>query len=410
MKLSTTRRQAIQSFAAFVAGSPLFETQRLEAQQDPERDQSRIKALYELETTFEFEPIAAAKLTRAIYDYTVYGSGGEFTLRRNREAFDWVDLISAPVPASAAVQTATTVLGTEMQYPIMVAPSATQGPLHPDAELATRKGATAASNTPMIVSNNSSQPFAKIAAVPGCPLWVQLYPRQVLEANKTYLDAAITAGAKAVVVTVDQQAPVYERALRGRNLSGRGGQQVAEEGGGGTGAAGGGRGGRGGASANNPYRLPMNRLWYEWKFFDDIRSFVKVPILAKGIVTAEDALLCLEHGVDAIYVSNHGGRSLDYGPSTFEVLPEIVDAVRGRVPVVFDSGVRRGADILKALALGASAVCIGRAVRWGLAAYGPEGVQKVLEILQAELKQAMMQTGRTTLAAIDRKIERVNFK
>lgn len=385
----------------------MFESQLLRAQLDPERDQSRIRALRELETTFDFEPIAFAKLPRVIYDYTVYGSGGEFTLRRNREAFDWVDLIPAPAPGGAVIQTATTVLGTEMQYPIMVAPSATQAPLHPDAEIATRKGATAASSTPMIVSNNASLPFARVAAGPGCPLWVQLYPKQALDANKTYLDAAIAAGAKAVVVTVDQQAPVYERALRGRNLGARGG---ADEGGSGAG----GRGGRGGggavASASNPYRLSMNRLWYEWKFFDDIRSFVKVPILAKGIVTAEDALLCLEHGVDAIYVSNHGGRSLDYGPSTLEALPEIVDAVRGRVPVVLDSGIRRGADILKALALGASAVGVGRAIRWGLAAYGPEGVQKVLEILQAELKLAMMQTGRTTLASIDRKIERVNFK
>jgi 4-hydroxymandelate oxidase len=400
---SATRRTAIQSFAAFVAGSPLFNANMLQGQQDPVRDQSRIKALNELETTFDFEPVAFAKLIRSIYDYTAYGSGGEFTMRRNREAFDWADLIPAPSPASAPIQTGTTVLGTEMQYPIMVSPSALQGQLHPDGEAATRKGATAASNTPMIVSNNSTLPYAKVATGPGCPLWVQLYPKQAFDANKNYLEGAIDAGAKAVVVTVDQQAPVYERALRGRNLTGRGGALL--EGGGG------GRGGRSAVgSADNPYRLPMNRLWYEWKFFDEVRSYVKVPILAKGIVTAEDAMLCLQHGVDAIYVSNHGGRSLDYGPSTLEVLPEIVDAVRGRAPVVFDGGIRRGADILKALALGANAVCIGRAVRWGLAAYGAEGVQRVLEILQAELKQTMMQTGCTTLASIDRKIERVNFK
>ena len=410
MTRSATRRTAIQSFAAFVAGSPLFDTQLLQAQQDPVRDQSRIKALSELEVTFDFEPIAFAKLVRSIYDYTAYGSGGEFTLRRNREAFEWADLIQAPAPASAAIQTATTVLGTPMQYPILVSPSATQSQLYPDGEIAMRKGATAAANTPMIVSNNSTLPFAKVAAGPGCPLWVQLYPKQDFDANKTYLEAAIADGAKAVVVTVDQQAPVYERALRGRNLGGRGGPFIEGGAGAGRGAApAAGRGGRG-AQPGNPYRLSMNRLWYEWKFFDELRSYVKVPILAKGIVTAEDALLCLDHGVDAIYVSNHGGRSLDYGPSTFEVLPEIVDAVRGRVPVVFDSGIRRGSDILKALGLGASAVCIGRAVRWGLAAYGAEGVQKVLEILQAELKQAMMQTGRTTLASLDRKIERVNFK
>ena len=132
-------------------------------------------------------------------------------------------------------------------------------------------------------------------------------------------------------------------------------------------------------------------------------------MLAKGILTAEDAKLCLECGLDGVYVSNHGGRSLDYSPSTLEVLPEIVDAVGGKVPVLFDSGVRRGADALKALALGARAVCLGRVPRWGLGAYGAPGVQRILEILQAELVQAMAYTGRPTLASINRSIVRADF-
>jgi isopentenyl diphosphate isomerase/L-lactate dehydrogenase-like FMN-dependent dehydrogenase len=132
-------------------------------------------------------------------------------------------------------------------------------------------------------------------------------------------------------------------------------------------------------------------------------------MLAKGILTGEDAKLCLEHGVDGIYVSNHGGRSLDYGPSTLEALPEIVAAVGGRVPVIFDGGIRRGTDILKALALGASAVCLGRVPRWGLGAYGAAGVQRVVEILQAELVQAMEATGRPNLASIDKSLALVNF-
>jgi len=165
-------------------------------------------------------------------------------------------------------------------------------------------------------------------------MWVQLYPKQQLDANRTYLEAAQANGAKAVVVTVDQQAPYYERALHDRNLAN---------------VRGGGRGGRPPGPFNNPYRVGDNRLWYEWKFFDDIRPFVKVPMIVKGIITPEDAKLCLEHGADGVYVSNHGGRSLDYGPSTLEVLPEIVDAVAGRVPILFDSGIRRGSDVLKAL-------------------------------------------------------------
>src|SRR5262249_24152297 len=150
------------------------------------------------------------------------------------------------------------------------------------------------------------------------------------------------------------------------------------------------------------YGVEPRRLWYSWKYLDDIRPFVKGPLLLKGIVTAEDAAMCVERGVDGIIVSNHGGRGLDYEPSTLEVLPEIVDAVRGRIPVLVDGGVRRGSDVVKALALGANAVCLGRAPRWGLGAFGPAGVQRLLEIIQAEFRQAMAQTGRTTLASLDR--------
>ena len=130
---------------------------------------------------------------------------------------------------------------------------------------------------------------------------------------------------------------------------------------------------------------------------------------AKGILTAEDAHLCLEHGLDGIYVSNHGGRGLDYSPSTLEVLPEVVDAVAGRVPVIFDSGVRRGADVLKALALGATAACLGRVPRWGLGAYGAIGVQRIVEIMQAEFVQAMVATGQSSLASINRSLVRTDF-
>jgi isopentenyl diphosphate isomerase/L-lactate dehydrogenase-like FMN-dependent dehydrogenase len=285
-----------------------------------------------------------------------------------------------------------------MAFPLLVSPTAGHAELHPEGELATHKGAAAASNTPMILSNNTSFPFDKVVAAAPSPMWIQLYPKQQIEANRQYLESAQTNGAKAVVVTVDQQAPYYERALHDRNLAtpraGRGGAV---------------RGAGRGPAAGNPYRVGDNRLWYTWKFFDDIRPFVKVPMIAKGIVTPEDAKLCLEHGVDGVYVSNHGGRSLDYGPSTLEVLPEIVDAVAGRVPVIFDSGVRRGSDILKALALGASAVCLGRVPLWGIGSFGAAGVQRVLEILQAELVQAMQYTGHTTLASINRKMLLTNF-
>jgi 4-hydroxymandelate oxidase len=240
------------------------------------------------------------------------------------------------------------------------------------------------------VSNNPRFPFDTVAAAAPSPLWVQLYPKQALDANREYLEAAQTAGAQAVIVTVDQQASVYERALHDRNLNGT-------------------RSRFGNVKASNPYRVSENRLWYTWSFFDQIRPFVKTPMLAKGILTGEDAKLCLEHGVDGIYVSNHGGRSLDYGPSTLEVLPEIVSAVAGKVPIVFDSGVRRGSDVLKALALGANAVALGRVPLWGLGSFGPQGVQRVLEIVQAEFVEAMRFSGVADIASIDRKLVRTDF-
>jgi isopentenyl diphosphate isomerase/L-lactate dehydrogenase-like FMN-dependent dehydrogenase len=398
------RREALQAMAAFVAGSPL-----LLSQQDAFRDHSRVPGMNELHTSFDFEAVAFSKIPRAAYDYTAYGVDGEFTLRRNRQAYDWVELVPRRIASVNTPQTALELFGTKMAFPIMVSPTAAHSELNPEGEPATHRGCAAASDTPMIVSNNSSFPFDKIAAAAASPTWVQLYPKEQLEANRTYLEDAQQAGAKAVVVTVDQQASVYERAQHDRNLSAGGGSGRTGRGGGGAApAAGGGRGG-GGRGGGNPYRITANRLWYEWKFFDDIRPFVKVPMLAKGILTGEDAKLCLEHGVDGIYVSNHGGRSLDYGPSTLEVLPEIVAAVGGRVPVIFDGGIRRGTDILKALALGASAVCLGRVPRWGLAAYGAAGVQRVLEILQAELVQAMEATGRPNLASIDKSLALINF-
>lgn len=387
---SMTRRNLIGGAGAALAGSTL-----LRSQQDPFRDHSRVPGMDELRTAIEFEPVAFAKLPRQAYDYTAYGAESEFTLRRNREAFDWVELVPKGVVDVSSIQTATEVLGTKMAFPIFVSPTAGHVQLDRDGEAATHQGATAASNTPYIVSNNASLPMDKIAAAATGPLWFQLYPRQDLDATKDLLDTAQGAGSKAVVITVDQQASYFERAIHDRHLA----------------APPQGRGGRGGGTPRaNPYRVPPARLWYDWKYADQVKSMLKVPMICKGILTADDARLCMEHGFDAVYVSNHGGRSLDYGPSTLEVLPEIVDAVQGRIPVIFDSGIRSGSDILKALALGAKAVCSGRPMRWGLAAYGAPGVQRVLEILQGELMEAMAQTGRPTLESIDRTLVRTHFR
>jgi 4-hydroxymandelate oxidase len=387
-----SRRNAFRALAGFMAGSPL-----LQAQQDPFRDHSRVPSLEEMVTAFDFEPVAYAKMLRQNYDFMGHGADGEFTMRRNRQAFDWAELIPHVVASGGSIHTEIDFFGTKLPYPFMVAPSSLQAQLHPDGEMAMHQGATAA-NAMMLVSNASSVPIDKIGAAAKGPLWFQLYPKPDLDDNRQALEAAQTAGCTGVVVTVDVQAVSYERDLHDRHLTGSGTTAAR-------------RGGRGGATrpARNPYGAPEGRMWYEWKLFDQIRPIIKGPMLAKGILTPEDARICIEHGCDGVYVSNHGGRSLDYAPSTLEVLPAIVDAVGGRVPIVFDSGVRRGSDVLKALALGAKAVCLGRTPRWGLAAYGPPGVQKVLEIVHAELVQAMAYTGRTSLETINRSIVRTDF-
>jgi len=384
-----SRRHALRALAGFIAGSPL-----LRSQTDAVRYRDRVPGFSELATTFDFEAVAYARLPRAAYDYQASTTDSGFTKRRNREAFDWVELIPKRLGEVGQPKTATRILGTDMAFPLMVSPTAGHAQFHPEGEMATHKGAAAASKTPMLVSNNASFPIDKVGAAAESPFWFQLYPKQELDANRRALDAAQEAGCRAIVVTIDQQAIFSEITEHDHNLSG-----VTTR-----------RAPRRSAAAPNPYRVEDYRLWYEWPFFEKIRPFVKVPMVAKGILTAEDALLCLEHGLDGVYVSNHGGRSLDYAPSTLEVLPEIVDAVRGRVPVLFDSGIRRGSDILKALALGASAVCVGRVPLFGLSAYGPAGVQRVLEILQAELVQAMLEAGRPTLASLDRSLLRTDFR
>jgi isopentenyl diphosphate isomerase/L-lactate dehydrogenase-like FMN-dependent dehydrogenase len=288
-----------------------------------------------------------------------------------------------------------------MAFPIMTSPTSAHIQLNREAEAATYRGSQAASNTPYIVSDAATLPKDKIAAAGTSPLWFQLYPKRDMDVTKAWADNVQALGGKAVVMTVDQQASYYERTTHDRHLIAAGPTRPTA-----------GAGGRGDPPSAGPraYRVPEGRLWYNWKYAEQVKAMLKVPMVAKGILTGEDAKLCIEHGFDAVYVSNHGGRSVDYGPSTLEVLPEIVDAVQGRVPVLFDSGIRCGSDILKALALGANAVCIGRGARWGLAAYGAPGVQRIHEILQGELIMAMAQTGRPTLASIDRTLVKTNFR
>ena len=412
---SLTRRSALQSLAAFLAGSPL-----LRGQQDPFRDHSRVPGMNELVTAFDFEPVAYAKVPRDSYDYMALGVEGEFTLRRNRQAFEWVELVPKAVVDVSSVKTATEVLGVKMAFPIMISPTASHSSLHPEGELGTHKGATAASDTLYIISNNASYPVDKIAAAATGPMWFQLYHRQDLEDNRELIERAQDAGCQAIVVTNDGGASPNsrkypsgpgprERALHDRHLESRRMEQDAQQGGRGQLAPSRRAQARAAGAEGRSSGEGGDRGGIDWKLMDAIHGVTKVKFLAKGILTGEDAKACVEHGLDGIVVSNHGGRAMDYGPSTLEVLAEVVDGVQGRIPVLIDGGFRRGSDVLKALALGAKAVSLGRVPRWGLAAYGAAGSQRILEIVQGELVMAMAATGRPTLDSIDRTLVRTDF-
>jgi isopentenyl diphosphate isomerase/L-lactate dehydrogenase-like FMN-dependent dehydrogenase len=393
-----SRRTAVARLAGLMAGSPIAAAV---AQPDPKplSEHHRALSLAEMQTSFDFEPVFFGNVLLPIYDYTAHGDGSEFTLRRNRQAFDWVDIVpSRPAVPASQVDLSSELLGVKMKFPIIVAPTAAMVPLHPEGEIGMFKAATTASNTLMILSVNTSTPHAQVVpAAPGGTLWAQFYPVENRATTQRAMDTFQNAGCNGIVVTIDQQASYYERTQQERNFGGR----VA-----GTG----GRGAGGGApTGSSRYRLNGGRLWYTWQYIDDVRKMIKGPLVIKGILDPEDAKLAIEHGADAIIVSNHGGRSMDYGPSSLEVLPEIVAAVNGRIPIIFDSGIRRGADIFKALALGAHSVMIGRTTRWGLAAFGSAGAQRLIEMLQQELVQVAASAGCAKLSDIDKTTVRASF-
>ena len=388
--------------AGLVAGSPIAAAV---AQIDPKplSEHRRVLSLAEMQTAFDFEPVFHGNVLLPIYDYTAHGDGSEFTLRRNRQAFDWFDIIPtrAAVPPSQ-VELSSELLGVKMKFPIIIAPTAAMVPLHPEGEMGMFKAATAASNTLMMLSVNTSTPHAQVVpAAPGGTLWAQFYPIENLANTQRSMDTFQNAGCNGIIVTIDQQASFYERTQQDRNFGGR----VTQAGGRGAGAG----GGAAAATGSARYRINGGRAWYTWQYIDAVRKMVKGPLVLKGILDPEDAKLAIEHGADAIIVSNHGGRSMDYGPSSLEVLPEIAAAVNGRIPVLFDSGIRRGADIFKALALGASGVCLGRAARWGLGAFGAAGAQRVFEILQQELIQVAATSGCAKLSDINKTKVNANF-
>jgi 4-hydroxymandelate oxidase len=344
----------------------------------------------------DYEALARERMDPLAWDYFAGGSDDEATLRANRLAFERIQLRPRVLVDVTACQVATSVLETPVSLPILVAPTAYQALAHPEGECAMARGAALA-GTLMIASTLATCSLEDVAAAAPGPLWFQLYVYKDRRISEALVRRAEAAGYRALVVTVDtprlgnRERDVRNHFalpphLRMRNFVDVGLEVMAAS-----------ESGSGVAAHATAVLDPS----LTWEALDWLRAATSLPVVLKGIMTAEDAALAVTHGAAGIIVSNHGGRQLDGAPATIEVLPEVVAAVAGGCEVYLDGGVRRGTDVLKALALGARAVLIGRPALWGLAAAGADGVGHVLEVLRGELELAMALTGRPALASLD---------
>jgi 4-hydroxymandelate oxidase len=353
---------------------------------------------------FELEGLAREKLSREAYDYYAGGAHDEVTLRENRAAYDRVSLAYRVLMDVSRRDLTTSVLGQPVSMPVLVAPTAFHRLAVPEGELASVRAAGAA-GTVMILSTLSTVAVEEVVAAASGPVWFQLYIYRDRRATEGLVRRAEAAGCRALVLTVD--APLLgrrERDVRNRfslppglavaNLLPAGYGEIPPA------AAG---------SGLAAYVAAFLDPALTWRDVAWLQSITELPLLVKGIVRPDDALRAADAGAAGVVVSNHGGRQLDTAPATLDVLPEIAGALsaRGhRLEVLMDGGVRRGTDILKALALGARAVLVGRPVLWGLAAAGEAGAAAVLRLLHDELDLAMALAGAPAISAITRDLVR----
>ncbi|MFI5891582.1 alpha-hydroxy acid oxidase [Actinoplanes sp. NPDC051513] len=331
----------------------------------------------------EYEAAARACLDPVHFDYFASGAQDEITVAANESAFRRRSLIPRVLRGSAAPRLETSVLGTAASMPVWIAPTAFHRLACPEGEVATGRAAAAA-GVPMIAAMLSTVTVEEIAAT-GAALWFQLYLQPDLGFTESLVRRAEAAGCRALVVTVDS--PALGRNERGDRNDFHDlppGISCANM--------------RGDGNVRQVVLSPE----ISWQHLDWLRGVTTLPILLKGVLHADDARLAVERGVDGLIVSNHGGRQLDTTPATLDRLPVIADAVAGAVPLLLDGGVRRGTDVAKALALGARAVAVGRPVLWGLAVAGEPGVARVLEMLRAELVNAVTLLGVAAPAELTR--------
>jgi len=326
----------------------------------------------------EFEPLARERLDPTVYSYVAGWAGAGASAAANREAFLRRVLVPRIMRDVHDVDLRTTVLGRPVDLPVLFGPSGYQALAHPDGELASARASRRVGTT-LVLSTSSNYTLEQVGEIATDP-WYQLYWFTDQGVTRDMVERAAAAGFHAVALTVD--APT----LQWREGEMRAPAVIPD----------------GIISANVPDRPLKIASNLTWKSLEWLRSISPLKIVLKGILTAEDARLAVENGVDGIIVSNHGGRALDWVVPSLDALPEVVDAVDGRAEVFLDGGVQRGSHVVKALALGARAVLVGRAVPWGLAAGGEDGVVRMLDLIRGELTSVMGLCGLTRTTQIDR--------
>ena len=340
---------------------------------------------------WDYEKLFEETLEPGAFGYFTGGADDEHTLRDNVEAFTRWQLRPRFLVDVSAASVATTVLGTEVSMPLLISPTAFQKMCHPDGEAATARAAAAAGTVMTLSTIATSTPAEVAAAAPGAPRWFQLYWFKDEGVTRSLVDQAVESGFNAIVLTIDAPGTLgrRERDLR----TGFAVQATIPAFAAATGVE---------SGVTPAQAFSMIEPSLTWKDLERLRGLSDLPLLVKGVLTAEDARLAADAGVDGVVVSNHGGRQLDTVPAGIDALPEVAEEVGGEVEVFVDGGVRRGTDVLKAVALGAKAAMIGRPVLWGLAAGGEQGVTAVLEMFRREIELAFVLAGCVGCAGVTR--------
>jgi 4-hydroxymandelate oxidase len=386
-----------RAFLKFLAASPLLAGMpaMLEAFAQAGAPATAMDAL----DVFDFEAVARKVVPPAHWGYLATGVDGEETLRANPQGFARYQLRPRRFVDVGRIDLGTEVLGMKLASPVVLCPVGSQRAFHSDGELAAARAAKAKGQL-QILSTVSSSSVEDVTKARGGPIWYQLYTTNNPDVTTRLVKRAEAAGCPVVAVTVDlPSGRNTETATRLRRLDTRVCGNCHPIGRGGVPQTAG--------PANRPMftgidtdGLTSSSPSLTWDFIKRLKEVTTMKVVIKGLETGEDAALAVEHGADGIIVSNHGGRATETGRATIDALPEVVQAVAGRIPVLVDGGVRRGTDVFKALALGASAVGIGRPYIWGLAAFGQPGVERVLDIINDELRLAMVGCGTRSLKEI----------